>query len=169
MIIRNVLVACAVLVLAACESSSTPTPQNQPPSIGAISDKQVVANGTDDSTTLVINDESVATVAVTVRSDNPELLPDNALSVLGSGAERQLAITPTVDQVGDAEVTVEVSDAAGLQVEQRFVVSVIAEQYSMHSFARDELAPEADGEPRLINAIEFSEDAEHDDFADLFE
>ena len=104
-----------------------------------------------------------------VRSDNAALLPDDALSVLGDGAERRLAITPTVDRVGDAQVTVQVSDSAGLQVAQRFAVSVIAEQYSMHSFARDELAPEADGEPRLINAIDFSEDAEHDDFADLFE
>ena len=50
---------------------------------------------------------------VTARSDNPSLLPEGSVTVLGTGEDRQLRVAPAADRAGNANVTLTVTDAAG--------------------------------------------------------
>ena len=47
------------------------------------------------------------------------------------------------------------------------MLTIVPQQISLQQFVRAEFDLAADDEPQLINAIEFDQDAEDDDFADL--
>ncbi|MEO1575267.1 MAG: hypothetical protein AAFU65_09950, partial [Pseudomonadota bacterium] len=108
-------------------------------------------------------------VTLTASSDNEALIPSERIELGGSGARRTLVVDPIEDVTGEATITVVATDAQGRSSERSFAVTVAPEQRSLHSFTRDSLSLAGDGAPQLINAVNFEEDAEHDDFADLFE
>jgi len=160
--------ALASLGLAACGGSGDdPQPVNQAPTISAIADQSITANGTSQPIAFSISDEAAAEVTVTVSSDRQDVVADDGIALSGSGSARSLTITPRIDEAGDAFVTIVATDRQGLSAGTSFLLTVSPEQKSMQQFARDTFAEDADDEPALINAVEFAEDAENDDFADL--
>ena len=60
-----------------------------------------------------------------------------------------------------------VTDADGLSAASTFVLSVEPQPQFIGEFTRSNFAGDEEGDPVLINAIAFDEDAEDDDFADL--
>ena len=80
---------------------------------------------------------------------------------------RTLTVNPVVDMTGDAMITIIVRDAENLAASSSFLLTVTAEQKSMQQFTRDNFVSTPDDEPELINAVEFAQDADDDDFADL--
>ncbi len=156
-------------LLAACSGGSTGERQavNQPPAVSAIPAMDTVANGPSQAISFSVSDENVNAVTISVLSDRPELVPEDAIVVVGTGANRSLTITPTVDMTGDAMISVIARDTGGLSASSSFLLTVTAEQKSMQQFARDTFSSPEDDEPALINAVEFSQDADNDDFADL--
>ena len=106
-------------------------------------------------------------LSIAATSDDQQIVPDADLIIGGSGQSRSVTITPVPDVVGDAMITIVVTDPAGLSDGTSFLLTVDAEQQSMRQFTRDAFAESADDEAVLINAIEFAQDADDDDFADL--
>ncbi len=159
----------AVSLLAACGSDSAVDrqPVNQAPTVSAIPSSNTMANGPSQAIAFSVSDESVNSVAISASSDRPQLVPDEAIVIAGNGAHRTLTITPTADRTGDAMITVIARDTNGLAASSSFLLTVIAEQKSMQQFARDVFSSPEDDEPALINAVEFAQDADDDDFADL--
>ena len=162
------LLAASVL-LAACSGggSDDPAPVNQAPQIAAIADQTIAANGTSAAIAFSVSDENPAALAVSVTSDRQQVVPDGGIQLAGTGTDRSITVTPVVDTTGDAFITIVATDSAGLSASTSFLLAVDPEQRSMQQFARDAFAADADGEPDLINAVEFAQDAEDDDFADL--
>ena len=104
---------------------------------------------------------------VDATSDRQTVVPDDGLSVGGSGASRTVTATPVEDTVGDALITIVVTDQDGLSASSAFFITIDPEQRSVQQFVRDAFADEPDDEPLLINAVEFVQDADEEDFADL--
>ena len=155
-------------LLAACDNSSnTPPPVNQAPTVAAIAATSTTANGASQPISFEVSDENPATLQLTATSDNPLLVTDDAIVIGGSDGSRTLTITPTTDMTGDAQISVVAVDAGGLMDGASFLLTVTAEQKSMQQFTRDSFADDADDDPPLINAVEFAQDADEDDFADL--
>ncbi len=160
--------ALAGLGLAACGGSGDdPQPINQPPALSAIADQSITANGTSQPIAFSISDEAADEVTLTVSSDRQNLVADDNIALDGNGSARSLTVTPSIDEAGDAFITIVATDGQGLSAGTSFLLTVTPEQKSMQQFARDTFAEGADDEPALINAVEFAEDAENDDFADL--
>ncbi len=156
-------------LLAACSSDSTGDrqPANQPPTVSAIPATNTVANTPSQPIAFSVSDENLAALAISASSDRPELVPNDAFVIAGTGAQRSLTITPVVDRKGDAMITVIARDANGLAASSSFLLTVAAEERSMQQFARETFLGSEDDEPALINAVEFTQDADDDDFADL--
>ena len=167
--IQNAGLVLVVSLLAACsgDSAGNRQPIDQAPTVSAIPATDTVANGSSQPIGFSVSDESVGNLAISVSSDRPQLVPNDAIVVAGNGAQRTLVITPTVDMTGDAMISVVVRDAGGLGASSSFLLTVTAEQKSMQQFARDAFSSPEDDEPTLINAVEFAQDADDDDFADL--
>lgn len=92
----------------------TVLPVNTPPSLSALGDRTISANGVAEVIGLTIDDAETASSLLTVyaTSSNTGLVPTTALRVDGTGANRTLSITPTVDQTGTTVITVTVSDGS---------------------------------------------------------
>lgn len=167
--IITVSLAVASALLAACGSDSADNraPVNEAPSITAIGDQNTVANSTSQPIAFVVSDEQAGNLAISATSDRQLLVPDGSLSLSGGGTERTLTVTPTADMTGDAFITIVVTDQGGLSAGTSFLLTVDAEQKSMQQFTRETFVGSEDDEPAFINAVEFAQDADDDDFADL--
>lgn len=169
MTIKYVCLIVAGAFLAGCSGGGGvgQVPANQAPTISSIADQVVVANAVSDPIPFNVSDDQLSALSLSITSDRQDVVPNANLSVVGSGAARSIVVTPVSDTVGDALITIIASDPSGLSASSAFFVTVDAEQRSMQQFAREEFATEADDEPSLINAVDFLQDAEEDDFADL--
>ena len=168
--IRFASIAFACLLVAACGgggSSIDPPAANQAPTISAITDQSTSANQASQPIGFTVSDEQVGSLGFTLMSDNTDVVANDGLELGGSGTSRTLTVTPVVDTTGDAFVTVIVTDSAGLSASTSFLLTIVPEQKSMQQFTRGAFGEEADGAPDLVNAVEFVQDADSDDFADL--
>lgn len=161
-----ILVSLGVLV-AACSSDSDPAPVNTAPVATQIADVSISANVASAPIAFSVADEDPSALTIDVASDNQQVIADADIVVAGSNANRSLVLTPVSDQLGSATISLVVSDAEGLSVTRTFLATVVGEQRSLTTFVRDAFAATGDDEPVLINAIEFTQDADGDDFADL--
>ena len=166
---RVFLLSMGCLVLAACDNYSTVVPPapNAAPTISAIADQSTSANESSSPIAFSVSDENVAGLSYALMSDNQQVLPDSGIDLGGSGTSRSVTITPAADETGDAFVTIIITDTGGLSASSTFLVTITPQQQSMQQYSRAEFANPADGDPALINAIEFTQDADGDDFADL--
>ena len=165
---KHFYVGLAFLALAACENDrDNGPPSNTAPVLGAIADQSTSANAPSAAIGFTVTDEDANAMTFALSSDNESLVANDAIALGGSGANRSVTITPTPDMLGDAMITIIGTDSAGLQAGTSFLLTVTPEQRSMQQFTRDTFADSSDGEPALVNAVEFALDAEDDDFADL--
>ncbi len=152
------------LLLAACGSDNNDrpvSPVNAAPTLSAIADQSLEANSATDSITFSVTDDitDADALVLTVASDNPDLVPVDAVALGGSGTDRTLIVTPLSDRVGEAIITLRVEDAAAQFAEQSFLVTVVPALTSVDSFVRGVFALDANDEPLEINALEFVQDA----------
>lgn len=165
---RHFHIGLVTLALAACANDSDDrSPPNTAPVLGAIADQSTTANAPTAAIAFTVTDEDAGAMTFALSSDNEPLVADDAIVLGGSDASRSVTITPTPDMLGDAMITIIGTDTLGLQASTSFLLTVTPEQKSMQQFTRDTFVDSPDGEPELVNAVEFALDAESDDFADL--
>lgn len=100
---------------------------NEPPTISNIGQQSTPEDGVIGPVNISFADpENVLATNLTVQvtSSNQGLIPDNHLSLSGSGASRSLSISPVADQSGTATITVTASDGVNVTT-QSFLVTVI--------------------------------------------
>ncbi|MEM7276840.1 MAG: hypothetical protein AAF385_01840 [Pseudomonadota bacterium] len=158
-----------VSLLAACSGGSGDNGPiaNQAPTVSSIPATKAVANTASQPIAFSVSDEDVRSLTLTVSSDRPDVVPDDAIQVSGTGTTRELTITPVIDTTGDAVISIIAEDSGGLGASSSFVFTVDPEQKSMQQFARSTFSETEDDDPSLINAVEFAQDADDDDFSDL--
>ena len=159
----------AAVGLAACEGSSDDAgpATNAPPTIGAIADQVTTANRPSMPIAFKVSDERPDLIELEGSSDDQAVIPDTGLEITGNGEERQLIVSPIVDTVGTALVTITATDGQGLSARSSFRLAVEPQRASMQQFSRANFGSSADDEPTPVNAIEITQDAANDDFADL--
>lgn len=166
--LRSLSIVLVSALVAACgDSGSDPVAMNVPPTISAIADQSIDANTTSAAIGFTVSDEQPGSLTFAITSDNQAVVPDGALALGGSGNNRNLTATPIIDTTGEAFITIVVTDTDGLGASTSFLLTVDPQVISIQQFTRDTFAAPANGEPALVNAIEFTQDADGDDFADL--
>ena len=85
------------------------------PVVSTLPDATLNENGPGTNLSFVVLDADtpIANVSVTVATDNPLLFPAANLSLLGSGANRVLRVTPALNRSGTGQVTVSATDDLG--------------------------------------------------------
>ncbi len=160
-----VLVASSI---AACDNDGPRrAPVNEAPALSNIVAQSAMANEPTPAIGFTIQDEDPAGVTIALSSDQQDLIPDSGLTVAGSGSSRSIVAEPVADRTGSANIAVTATDVGGRTAETTFVLSIVPQQQSMQNFTRDAFGADPDGDPELINAIEFQQDADADEFADL--
>ncbi len=154
------------LLVAGCGGSgSAPAPVNTAPTISAIADQSTSANVS--SSAIAFTVTSSTSLSFSTSSDNQQVVPDSGLDLVSNGAGGSITVTPVIDTLGDAFITIIVTDEAGLKASTSFLLTIVPQQASMQQFVRTEFAQAENGEPAFVNAVAFDQDAENDDFADL--
>src|SRR5204863_303574 len=69
-------------------------------------------------------ESAAATLLVSARSSNQQLLPDANLVLSGTDSNRTIRLTPATNQSGTATVTLTVRDPEGLSTNSSFVLTV---------------------------------------------
>ena len=161
----QIVVLLSMLVAGCGGSGSSPAPVNTAPTISAIADQNTSANVA--SSAIAFTVTSTTELSYSVTSDNQPVVPDVGLNLVTNGASGSITVTPVVDTLGDALITIIVTDLAGLSASTSFLLTIVPQQASMRQFVRIEFAQAEDGDPALINAVAFDQDAGNDDFADL--
>lgn len=161
----QILTLISLLVAGCGGSGSSPAPANPAPTISAISNQSTSANAT--SAPIAFTLTGTGGLSFSVTSDNQQVVPDSGLEVASSGSSGSVTATPVIDTLGDAFISIVVTDPAGLSASTSFLLTVVPQQVSLQQFVRDEFARIDNGEPVLINAVAFDQDADNDDFADL--
>lgn len=154
---------------AGCDSSgNNQPPVNMAPTITAVADQAIEANAQSMPIGFtVMDDQGASNIAIAVSSSDADVVRDNGITIGGGGDSRSLSITPVIDTVGDTLITIVVTDSAGLSASTAFMLTVNLQQASFQQFFRSTFADAPIDAPRLINAIDFDQDAAGDDFADL--
>ena len=165
---RHQFIVLIGLLVAGCGGSDFSTaPANLAPTISAIPDQNTVANTTSAAIPFTVTDEQASGLSITANSDRQQVVRDSALELGGSGTARTLTVTPVIDTLGDAFITIIVTDQQGLMASASFLLTIDPQRESMQQFTRDTFAESADDDPAFVNAVEFTQDADDDDFADL--
>ncbi len=107
------------------ETVSIINASNTAPTISAIANQTIPANGNTGAIAFTVGDlESPAGVlVVSASSSNTVLVPDANIALAGAGASRTVTVTPAINQVGTATITVTVSDGS-LSASTAFILSV---------------------------------------------
>ncbi len=168
---NRILFVAMVLCIAACSSDNNPPqpPPNQAPTIAQVANQSIEANQSTPVSVNIADDQTAASqLQLVAVSDNDQLVPAAAIVINGSGATRELIITPTGASTGSAQITLTVTDAQGVSASTMFALSVVPESVSYAQFLRDVFRDDKNSVPRDVNSREFIQDAGDDVFADLF-
>lgn len=152
------------LFIAACDGSRLP-PLAIAPTISAIPDQDTSANMK--SVAIPFTVSGGPGLSFGASSDNQPVVPDDGIDLAVNGNIGSVTVTPVIDTLGDAFITIVVNNRVGLSASTSFLLTVVPQQLSVQQFTRDQFALSKDGEPAPINAIAFAQDADNDDFADL--
>ena len=103
----------------------TVNPVNDPPTISAIGDQGIPMNTPTPAIAFTVGDVETAVGSLTLSgtSSNTTLVPDANIVFGGSGANRNVTVTPAAGQFGAATITVTVSDGSAT-AQQTFVLTV---------------------------------------------
>ncbi len=85
---------------------------NLPPTVSAIPDQSIPANGSTGPIPFAVGDDQTPAddLTPTGSSDNLALVPDENITFGGSGGNRTVTVTPVAGQQGQANITVSVND-----------------------------------------------------------
>jgi hypothetical protein len=103
----------------------TVNPVNDPPVISAISAQSTGANSPA-TVNFTIGDleNAPGDLLLAGSSSNPSLIPQNGISFGGSGSNRSVTLTPLLNQVGAATISISVVDTNGATAASSFVLTV---------------------------------------------
>lgn len=158
------------LMVSGCGGSGGDAPaQNSAPKVSAITDKSVTANEASAPIGFSISDDTTAANDLTVAAmtAGEGIVVDDGIEIMGNASERSLIITPNADEIGNAVISVMVTDGEGLSDASSFQLTVEPQQELLSEFARNNFVESEDGDPMPINAIVFDQDADEDEFEDL--
>jgi|GEM_PF-3131385 len=169
-----VILALALALAGGCggggssSTSQAPVGPNQAPVI-TVANALTVPGGSPGSTTLQLSDDRTpaGNPVVGVTSNNPGLFASRNIAVAGSGGRQTLNFTPTQDSLGDATLSIVVSDGDNGSSTTVLRLSVVAQERALGAFVRETFVLEPNSEPRLINALSLVETSGGDDFSDL--
>lgn len=168
--LKYVIAISSVLLAAGCDTSNNSGQRRDAiPFVNAIPDQDTTANQQSMAIAFTVSDEQVDNVTLTAMSDNQDVVPDAGLSLGGAGANRTLTVIPTIDMLGDAIVTIGVTDVVGQSSSTSFLLTVVPQQESLQQWTREMFIDDEAGDAALINAVMFDQDADNDDFADLLQ
>ncbi|MGE0084686.1 MAG: tandem-95 repeat protein [Desulfococcaceae bacterium] len=92
----------------------TVTPVNDAPTLTGITEGQLFQTNEETAITIPIVladvDTALSSLTVGTTSNSPEIVPNTNIKKLGSGANYTFTITPALDQIGTASLTVTVND-----------------------------------------------------------
>lgn len=98
-----------------------------PPSIVGVSDRTMTAGQTLQFDVTVDDDiDPPQDIDLSAQSGNPTLLPDSAISIDGTGAQRSISIDTDLSQVGDVTITLTATNSANLSVDEAFLLTIAA-------------------------------------------
>jgi uncharacterized lipoprotein YajG len=164
-----VLLAATTLVVAACGSSNdndnmTPPPPaaNDAPAVSGISDKISNQDTVVGPIDFGISDrESAASLlTVTATADGTSVVPADGLVLGGSGAVRNITLTPLESATGAVNVTLTVTDPQGAATTRSFRVTVNARSASMRDASLTTFAKAQTDEATVVNGVTYTQDAD---------
>jgi hypothetical protein len=163
-----VLAAATTLVVAACSSkdndamSPPPAATNESPTLSAVADQSVNQDTVVGPIDFTIGDrESDASLlAVVATADGYTLVPPDGLVVGGSGAARNITLTPLESATGTVNVVLTVTDPQGLVATRAFRVSVNERTASVRDATLSTFAKAETDEVTAVNGFTFTQDAE---------
>lgn len=157
--------AAMTLVFAGCGDSGRRPMPPAAPSIGAVPAQTISANVS--SAPIAFSVQGEGNLSYSVSSDNPALIAGSNIDLVTTPTGGTLVITPEPDLLGDAMLTIMVTNAAELADATSFLATVVPQQLSFRDFSRTQFLLPTTAEGSLINAIAFDDDANGDAFADL--
>jgi hypothetical protein len=164
-----VLLAATTLVVAACGSSDnddTPPPPppaaNNAPAVSGITDKTSNQDTVVGPIEFGVSDrESDASMlTVTAAADGTSVVPADGLVLGGSGAVRNITLTPLESATGAVNVTLTVTDPQGAASTRSFRVTVNARSASMRDASLATFAKGPSDEATVVNGITYTQDAD---------
>jgi len=101
---------------------------NDLPSISDVADQAINENTSTSPLAFIIGDAETAAINLTLNghSSNPALVPYGNIQFGGAGSNRNVTVTPAVNQSGTAVITVTVADPQGNSASESFVLVVNA-------------------------------------------
>jgi alpha-glucosidase len=99
---------------------------NSPPTISSVGNIRLTPGATSSPLSFTIGDAEtpVASLSLSASTDNPGLVSNSGITFGGSGANRTVTIAPVAGQVGQATITLHVTDTAGGTASAQFTVVV---------------------------------------------
>ena len=91
---------------------SAPPSDDEPPTIGAVSDLTIPEDSTTGALPFTVDDPDtpLADLSVTAASSDPSVVPETGITIEGTGGDRTVTVTPALNATGASTVTLTVSD-----------------------------------------------------------
>ncbi|MDB6059337.1 MAG: regulatory domain of in-like proprotein convertase, partial [Verrucomicrobiales bacterium] len=128
-----------------------------PPTVTAPANQKIFPNGAARTLAITVSDPQNANLTVSASSSNPSVIPNANLTLLGSGTNRTITVTPA-GVAGLSTITVSVQNTFGLAASTSFGVNVGA-----FSEIASGIAPLADGK---VQWVDYDNDGKLDLFID---
>jgi hypothetical protein len=163
-----VLLAATTLVVAACSSNDNdymappPPVANNAPAVSGITDKisnqDTVVGPIEFGITDRESDASLLTVSAA--ADGTSVVPADGLVLGGSGAVRNITLTPLESATGIVNVTLTVTDPQGVAGTRSFRVTVNSRNASLRDASLTTFAKAESDEVTAVNGFTFTQDAD---------
>ena len=116
----QIITLLSLLVVGCGGSGSAPAPVIMAPTISAIADQSASANVS--SSAIAFTVTSASSLSFSVNSDNQQVVPDAVIDLTINGASGSITVTPVIDTLGDAFITILATDQAGLSASTSFLL-----------------------------------------------
>ena len=165
--IRSGLLTAAILIAAGCSSGNgsntgATVTLAQSPQISAINDQTVAQDSMSSPITFTISDpdSDVATLKVTARAANGDLIAPDGITISGNGASRAVTLMPNDAAFGTTLVTIVVTDPQGAQATRPFNVQVTTMAVSFLNFATQTVGADENSQAKSLAGLSFTQDAD---------
>lgn len=156
----------ATIFVAGCSGGSKSPPSggaaSATPTLTAIADQTVAQDSTSTAIAFTVADpdSDLATVNLSVKSSNTDLVDADGIVLGGNGGSRSLTLTPNERLSGSAMITVTATDPQGSTASRSFMLQVTTMVVSFKDFANQTLATNENGMPQTIQGLSFNQDAD---------